>query len=432
MSNEHLYFGGAEHGPTRFAALIILYNTCMKKETGNTSWKPGEIITRDFILIFLSSIFYMGSLYSLIAILPLYMQQVAGAGVTDVGLLMGTITITSFLLRPVIGRVSDRLGRKPVLFAGSGFLIAASLLYKFAQSTWTLVPLLIINGASIACFHTASLTYAGDISPEQHRGKAMTWYQVSYNLGIMVGPLLGLYLKNRFSYAVSFAEAAVAAVLSLVFLVFISHYGGTKATKEQICDEEGVSCDNSPLIFICIAALAGTVTLGTIQAFLPLFAETVDISNYALFFTIQAGAVILIRLAGAGLPDRLGMKRAIIGAMVALGLAMFILAGTSNQLVLSVSALMFGIGFSFHPTALSAQLVEIYPQRYLGRAFGFYTMAFEGGFVVGSMAMGPVAAAIGFRYTFLIVGSICIMGMIVFGAGYGKYVAALPSIRSRG
>lgn len=404
----------------------------MKKDTGSAAGKSNGILTKDFVLVFLSSIFYMGSLYSLIAILPVYMQQVAGAGVTDIGLLMGTITITSFLLRPVTGRVSDRLGRKPVLLTGSCLLIAASLLYKFAQSTWTLVPLLILNGASIACFHTASLTYVGDISPEQHRGKAMTWYQVSYNLGIMVGPLLGLYLKNRFSYAASFMEAAVIAFLSLIFLIFVSHYKGTKASKEQVCDEEGLSCDNGPLVFICIAALAGTVSLGTIQAFLPLFAETVNISNYAVYFTIQAGAVILIRLAGAGLPDRLGMKRAITSAMVALGLAMFVLAGTSNLLGLSISALVFGVGFSFHPTALSAQLVEIYPRKYLGRAFGFYTMAFEGGFVVGSMAMGPIAATLGFRYTFLIVGLISIMGMIVFGAGYEKYVAVHPAVRSRG
>lgn len=407
-----------------------MYNPCMEQEASNSNGKPGEILTLDFILIFISSVFFMGSLYSLIAILPVYMQQVADASLTDIGLLMGTVTITSFLLRPVIGPVSDRLGRKPVLLVGSGLLVAASLLFKFAQSTWTLVPILVLQGASIACFHTASLTYVGDISPELHRGKAMTWYQVSYNLGIMVGPLLGLYLKNRFSFTASFVEAAIAAFLSLVFLVFVSHYGGTKATREQICDEEGISCDNGPLVFICIAALAGTVTLGTIQAFLPLFAETVSISNYALYFTIQAGAVILIRLAGGWLPDRLGMKRAIIASMIALALAMFVLTRTNNLVELSISALVFGVGFAFHPTALSALLVEIYPQRYLGRAFGFYTMAFEGGFVVGSMAVGPVAATLGFRYTFLIVGLICLAGTVVFGAGYRKYIGGHSALRS--
>lgn len=394
--------------------------------------RASGILTRDFFFISLSSALFMASLYSLIAILPLYMQKVADASITDVGLLMGTMTITSFLLRIPVGRIADRIGRKPVLIVGSSVLAAASLLYEFPKSMLTLVPVLVLHGISIACFHTASLTYVGDISPVSHRGKAMTWFQTSYNLGIMVGPPVGLYLKNRFGFTVPFITASIVAALSLVFLFFISHYDGSEEIKETACDGEEGSCDYSPLVLICVAALAGTVTLGTIQAFLPLFAQTVNISNFALFFTIQTGIVILVRVGGANLPDRLGEKFTIVGSMLAMGMAMFILARTDNLIELSITALVFGVGFAFHPPALSALLVEIYPQKFLGRAFGIYTMAFEAGFVVGSMAIGPVATALGFRYTFLIVGLICIAGTIVFGAGYQKYSAGRPTLKSPG
>ena len=76
-----------------------MYNPSMEIESHTSSGKPGEILTKDYVLIFISSVFFMCSLYSLIAILPLYMQDVADASLTDIGLFMGTITVTSFLLR---------------------------------------------------------------------------------------------------------------------------------------------------------------------------------------------------------------------------------------------------------------------------------------------------------------------------------------------
>ncbi|MBN2167669.1 MAG: MFS transporter [Actinobacteria bacterium] len=395
----------------------------MNHENTNGATAAEEIVTKDFLLLFISSVFFMGSLYTLVPILPLYMQQIADANITDVGILMGTMTITSFLLRPFVGRIADRVGRKPLLLVGTSIFIVASILYPFVKSAWFLAPLLAFHGIGIACFHTTSLTYVGDIAPAQKRGKAMTWFQVSFNLGIMLGPLLGLYLKNRFGFTASFLTAALAAAVSLFLVFFISDHKGTIKASDFSCGENGERCDNRPLALICAAAFAGTVTLGTIQAFLPLFAETVNINNFALYFTIEAGLLIILRVVGGNLPDRLGMKRMIIGALMALGVSMFVLAGTDNLAELSISALIMGTGFAFHPPSLSALLVEIYPPKNLGRVFGMYTMAFEAGFVAGAMAIGPIAAALGFRYTFMIVGLVSMAGAVIFAAGYRPLIS---------
>lgn len=396
----------------------------MNSEVEGSTAAPSRILDKDFVLLFISSVFFMGSLYALIPILPLYMEQVVNANITDVGLLMGTMTITSFVLRPVVGRIADRVGRKPLLLVGSTVFIVASIGYSFATTIWVLAPLLAFHGIGLACFHTTSLTYVGDVAPEHHRGKAMAWFQSSFNLGIMLGPLLGLYLRNRFDYTASFIAAALIAVVSLVLLLFTSsHKNKWEKSVSGSCEADGGSCDNLPLALICFGAFAGTITLGTIQAFLPLFAESVSIENFALFFTIEAGLLILLRLAFGSLPDKAGMKRTIIGALLALCFAMFVLAYTDNLAELCVSALVFGTGFAFHPPALSALLVDIYPQKNLGRVFGMYTMAFEAGFVVGSMAIGPVASALGFKYTFMIVGLVSGVGAVVFAALYRPLIS---------
>lgn len=166
----------------------LLYNPAMAPEEANGLADDGPVLTRDFILLFIASFLFLGSLYLLIPILPLYLVDVAGATTTQVGVLIGILTLASFVLRPFVGLKADVLGRKPFLVGGSAILIVSSLLYIPARSVWTLPFVLALNGVGIACFHTASLTFVGDIAPGSQRGKSQAWFQTSFNMAVMVAP----------------------------------------------------------------------------------------------------------------------------------------------------------------------------------------------------------------------------------------------------
>jgi MFS family permease len=379
------------------------------------------VLSRDFVMLFIAAVLFLGSLYLLIPVLPLYMADVVKATETQVGLLVGLLTFSSLLMRPYVGRKADQLGRKPFLMAGAANFVIATLLYIPARSIWAISIVLALQGVGIACFHTASLVYIGDIAPISQRGKSQAWFQSSFSTAVMTAAPLGIFLKDRFGYTSVFVAASAAAAASLVLLVFIPE---PRTAAEPSTDLQHRTADRRRLlVLVSVAICAATATLGCVEAFLGLFAEAESISHFALFFTISSGVLIVIRFAGGSLIDRLGRRNSVLLALVLLAVSMFVLALANGFAVLCISAVAWGVGFAFCSPSLSALLIDEVPPGQLGRVFGFYTAAFEAGIVFGATAMGPVITAFGFRYAYLIIGCVCAAAAVFFVSTYNALTA---------
>lgn len=375
-----------------------------------------RVVTPDFVFLFISSFFFLGSLYLLIPVLPLYMKDVAGATTTEVGLLMGTITIASFAARPYIGRKADIVGRKPLLVLGTIDFVIASLLYMVARNMAVLPFVLAFHGLGVACFHTASLVFIGDIAPSMHRGKSQSWFQTSFNMAIMTGPPLGIFLKDRFGYNVVFIAASLAALVSFFFILKVSE---SKVEQiEGVVRPTHVRHNRRLLVFVSTAVFAGTAAFGAVEAFLPLLAKANGIGQFALFFTIYAGLLVCIRLPGGSIPDRLGRRWTVTFGLLALGCSMLVLSVTDGFAILCMAAVLFGLGFTFHSPALSALVMDHVPKEELGGAFGIYTAAFEAGITFGAVAMGPIISWLGYGSAYMIIGCISFAGAVFVATAY--------------
>ena len=389
----------------------------MDREPGvRNGAEKSKLITPDFVLLFISSFFFLGSLFLLIPVLPLYMKDVAGATTTQVGLLMGTITVSSLIARPYIGRRADISGRRPLLVLGTIDFVIAPLLYIVAHNMVTLPFVLAFHGLGVACFHTASLVFIGDIAPSLHRGKSQAWFQTSFNMAIMVAPPLGKFLADRFGYNVVFAAASLAAAVSFLVVLRISE---SKVPQiEGVPMHSHVRHNRRLIVFVSIAVFAGTATLGAVEAFLPLLAKAEGIGQFALFFTIYAFLLIWIRVLGGSIPDRLGRRWTVTLGLLALSGSMVVLSVTGSFPVLCVAAALFGLGFAFHSPALSALIMDHVPKEELGGAFGIYTAAFEGGVTFGAVAMGPIISSLGYGSAFLIIGCVSLAGAVFVATAF--------------
>ncbi|MBU4489679.1 MAG: MFS transporter [Actinobacteria bacterium] len=390
--------------------------------------EPG-VLTRDFALLFIASCFFIGSLYLLLPILPLYMKDTAGATTTQVGLLMGALAFSSFLLRPYVGRKADAAGMKPLLVIGAANFVVASLLYIWSKSLWSLLFVLVFQGVGIACYHTTSLAFIGGAAPESRRGQSMAWFQSSFNLGIMLAPLLGEYLMDRFGYTSVFAAASASAAVSLLTILAVREQKVPDVMGEAPA-RRGVKDIRGLIVLVSAAVFAGTATLGAVEAFLALFAKAEGIGRFALFFTVSAGLLIGLRLLAGSLPDRLGRRLAGAAALVTLSVSMVVLAVADSFTGLSTAAVIWGAGFAFLSPSLSALLIDHAPPDELGSAFGIYTAAFEGGIAFGAIAMGPVVSWLGFRYAYLLIGCVSLIGAVFFASSY-PFLAGKGGSRQR-
>jgi multidrug resistance protein len=170
------------------------------------------------LVIFLTVFIDMVGFGIVIPVLPLYAEHFH-ATPYQIGWLTGIYSGMQVLFVPLLGRLSDRFGRRPVLIVS---LLGTSLGF-FIMGWASSLPLLfvarIVDGASGGNISTAQ-AYIADVSTPENRSRAMGVLGAAFGLGFTFGPMIG-GIMSRISYGAPFYFAAALAALNVVLLYFI-------------------------------------------------------------------------------------------------------------------------------------------------------------------------------------------------------------------
>ncbi|MGA9139226.1 MAG: MFS transporter [Methanocella sp.] len=150
-----------------------------------------------------------------------YYTKSMGAGALELGLLMASMSAMQFLFAPLWGRVSDRIGRKPVLLAGLLGFALAFIMVGFSTQLWMLFVALIIGGILTAGIWPAVLAYIADITTHEERGSLMGYAGAASGLGIIAGPAISSVLTTWGMTMPFFTSAALGLVTAIAGFVFL-------------------------------------------------------------------------------------------------------------------------------------------------------------------------------------------------------------------
>ncbi|MEM9637612.1 MAG: TCR/Tet family MFS transporter [Pseudomonadota bacterium] len=167
----------------------------------------------------------------IVPVMPDLIQEVQGSGLSTAalwgGVLSTTFAVMQFLFGPVIGGLSDRFGRRPVLLVSLVVMALDYLVMAVAGSIFLLLAGRIVGGITAATQSTAN-AYMADISPPEERAANFGLIGAAFGLGFVLGPLLGGLLAEFGTRAPFYAAAALAA-LNAVFGYFV--------LRETVTDE---------------------------------------------------------------------------------------------------------------------------------------------------------------------------------------------------
>jgi multidrug resistance protein len=149
-----------------------------------------------------------------IPLLPVY-SQAFGASELELGLLFSSFSAMQFLFAPLWGRLSDRIGRRPVLIGGLLGTAGSYLLFAQAESMRLLFLSRAMAGFFGANISTAQAVIA-DVTPPEHRAKGMGLIGAAFGLGFTLGPLFGGELTRVSSSAPGWAAAGLSLLAALV------------------------------------------------------------------------------------------------------------------------------------------------------------------------------------------------------------------------
>ncbi len=150
--------------------------------------------------------------------LPLYAQHF-GATPVEIGWLTGIYSGMQIIFMPLLGRLSDRVGRRPVLIFSLAGTALGFLIMGWASSLPLLFAARIIDGASGGNISTAQ-AYIADVSTPENRSRSMGVIGAAFGLGFTFGPMIG-GIMSHISYSAPFYFAAGLAAVNVVLLYFI-------------------------------------------------------------------------------------------------------------------------------------------------------------------------------------------------------------------
>lgn len=131
----------------------------------------------------------------------------------DMGVMSSLFAFVQFVASPVVGRISDRTGRKPMLVWGLLVFSLAEFVFAAASHLWLFDLSRAVDGLSAAMFVPTSMALAADLTSVKDRAKVIGWLSAAFSGGLILGPGLGGILAN-ISYKFPFWIAGILGLVS--------------------------------------------------------------------------------------------------------------------------------------------------------------------------------------------------------------------------
>jgi MFS family permease len=382
-----------------------------------------RLLTPAFFVISAGSLAYFLSLGILVPAVPLYVAGPLGGGEVAVGLAVGVFSVSGFLFRPWAGRMGDRRGRRPIIVGGA-MLVAVSVLgYLLAHTAPAIVGLRFVTGIGEAFFFVGAASAVADLAPEDRRGEALSLFSLALYAGIGLGPIFGEAAVEALGFGAAWlAAAALAAVAGGLGL----------AVPETRSEAEVAVTEGQPLIHRGairpgVILWANLVAMAGYFAFLPLYAPVVGLEGSRLIFLLFSAVVIAVRSAGARIPDRIGPRRASLGALVSTAAGMLVLAAWPGPGGVVTGTVVLAIGQALAFPALMTLAMRGVPSWERGALVGTFTAFVEVAFGLGPVLLGVVAEAVGFRGAFLAASVVALAGLLLIPPRRQRSTAEMPA-----
>ena len=369
--------------------------------------------TFQFALLCLSNFLFATSFNMMIPELPGYLTLLGGAEYK--GLIIALFTLMAGLSRPFSGKLTDTIGRVPVMIFGSLVCVICSLLYPLLTSVVGFLFLRFLHGFSTGFKPTATSAYGADVVHESRRGEALGALSIGYTLGSSAGPMIGSYLVDYFSYNTMFYVSAGFALASVGILYNV---------KETLKDPQPFKLQlltiNKTEIFEKTTWRPALITLllcfsiGTILTIAPDLSEHLGLHNKGLFFAFFTVASLLIRVLAAKVSDRFGRVPVLIVSSFVLVIALIVLAFSNSVVLMMIGSVVYGLSWGINSPALSAWTVDLCAPENRGKAIASMYIALEIGIGAGAIFSAWIYNnnAQYFTYAFLLPG---FFALLAFG-----------------
>jgi MFS family permease len=349
---------------------------------GKVNWL--KVYNFQFWLMCIGSFFFFASFNMIIPELPEYLTSLGGAEYK--GLIIALFTLTAGLSRPFSGKLTDRVGRIPIMIFGSAVCLVSGLFYPILGTMAGFLLLRLFHGLSTGFKPTATSAYIADIAPSDRRGEAMGILGFFSSIGMASGPVLGSFIAVAYSLNSMFYASSILALASVLVLI---------GMKETLKDKERFKFELlkikkadilEPRVYSSsFVLLLNVFAFGVILTIIPDLTIHLGLTNKGIFFAIFTITSLMVRIFAGQASDRYGRVPLLKIASIVIISSLVLLGLSSNLYIFYIAAGLYGIGVGIGTPTAYAWTIDLSDDHHRGRALATMFIALEVGIGAGAV-----------------------------------------------
>ncbi|MGZ9585743.1 MFS transporter [Paenibacillus marinisediminis] len=371
--------------------------------------------TRHFIAACLSNFFMFISHYILIVTLPIFVMDSLHGGQEQVGMIMTTFVLTTVIFRPLAGKWLDDRDKKKILMIGLGVYLVCMILYSFVHSYTVMLALRLVHGIGFGIAATATGAIATDLVPTQRKGEGIGYFGLFMSLAMVIGPFVGLTIIQHYNSGVMFMVCILFTALSFISALMVKP-AASNVHQKLIEPATGWRKFIEPnAVSIAIAGGLVAFAYSGITAYVSVYAKELGLSAASsYFFMVFALLIVLSRPFTGKMFDRRGPHVLVYPGVLLFALGIIGLGQMNSAFMLLALAALLGLGYGAILPSFQTIAVKSSPPNRTGLATATYFLFFDIGFGIGSMVLGTIASASGYRMMYVLAGIVVLFAAPIY------------------
>lgn len=321
-------------------------------------------------------------------LLPELPDRLTALGGADYkGYILALFTLTAGMSRPFSGKLTDTIGRVPVMIFGAMVCVVCSLFYPITLTVFGFLLLRLLHGFSTGFKPTATAAYTADLVEMHRRGEAMSALGMSSSIGMSIAPVLGSALTLHLGFNFMCIISALFALLSVMILVGTMRETLPNKQKFSIALLKIKRADVfepraiAPFVVQFCGAFAYGVTLNLI----PDLSKHLGIENKGLFFGVFTFSSLIIRLLLGKSSDKRGRVFVLRWSVLAMSGALVLTGVANTPFLFFLAAVVYGFSYGMNSPTLQAWVIDLVADKNRGRGLATTFIALEAGIGIGAL-----------------------------------------------
>ena len=405
----------------------------MKVQNKHTIW------TRNFICMMLANFLLQMSNFATSTMVTTY-ATFLGAGPTLMGFLTGMFYGISLALRPVAGPIQTRANHKKLMIAVFVLGCIVNAGYSLFHSIPMFLAFRVLHGVQYAFFGSLSMTIAADSVPDDKLASGLGFFALSGAVSQAIAPQIGISLVGwgtalrgeDFGYTVLFTYGTAMLVLGLIPLLIMRDEAKERRVEAAATGKWYNNIISRHAIMPAVVMMLIMMSFSNFNGFMVPFGAELGLENIGIFFTVFAGAMLVIRPVGGWLSDRLGLRNVLLPA-IALFCISFLVIGSARTIpIILVGAVLASIGFGIGNPMTQALSVQTETRARRSVASNTLYVGMDVGFFMGPLLGGIIRDLAGSYKAVILGGSVpLVLALVIFLVGWPACVKRIAAVREQ-